>query len=311
MNNFFKNVLQDIKDISIPLYKILIPFVFILKILEVSGLIEIIARILEPFMVLVGLEPELGLVFVTGLFVNIYAAIVVFANTVPSLDLNVAQITVLATMILIAHGIPVESTISKATGVGFTYTICLRLISAFVLGYILNQIYSSFDIHQQQFSTFIDLQPPPSEVIPWFINQFINLIYIFFIVCLLVTSLEILKLVGIEKLFLKVFTVPLKFFGIQKEAMNIIIVGMTLGIQFGGGLLIKEVKSGKIDKQSAFLSVSMLNLIHAMIEDTLLMLMIGAHISGVFFARLIFGFILCYFIFKIYVKFQTKLSKSL
>ena len=74
MNNFFKNVLQDIKDISIPLYKILIPFVFILKILEVSGLIEIIARILEPFMVLVGLEPELGLVFVTGLFVNIYAA---------------------------------------------------------------------------------------------------------------------------------------------------------------------------------------------------------------------------------------------
>ena len=55
----------------------------------------------------------------------------------------------------------------------------------------------------------------------------------------------------------------------------------------------------------------MLNLIHAMIEDTLLMLMIGAHVSGVFFARLIFGFILCYFIFKIYVKFQTKLSKSL
>ena len=82
----------------------------------------------------------------------------------------------------------------------------------------------------------------------------------------MVTSLEILKLVGIEKLFLKVFTIPLKFFGIQKEAMNIIIVGMTLGIQFGGGLLIKEVKSGKIDKQSAFLSVSMLNLIHAMIE---------------------------------------------
>ena len=57
---------------------------------------------------------------------------------------------------------------------------------------------------------FIDLQPPPSEIIPWFINQFINLIYIFFIVCLLVTSLEILKLVGIEKLFLKIFTVPLK-----------------------------------------------------------------------------------------------------
>ena len=72
--------------------------------------------------------------------------------------------------------------------------------------------------------------------------------------------------------------------------MNIIIVGMTLGIQFGGGLLIKEVKSGKIDKQSAFLSVSMLNLIHAMIEDTLLMLMIGAQSKWCIFCKINFRF---------------------
>ena len=54
--------------------------------------------------------------------------------------------------------------------------------------------------------------------------------------------------------------------------MNIIIVGMTIGLQFGGGILIKEVNSAKIDKQSVFLSILMINLIHAIIEDTLLML---------------------------------------
>ena len=37
---------------------------------------------------------------------------------------------------------------------------------------------------------------------------------------------------------------PLRLFGLQKEAMNIIIVGMTIGLQFGGGMLIKEVKTG-------------------------------------------------------------------
>jgi len=107
----------------------------------------------------------------------------------------------------------------------------------------------------------------------------------------MVIILEILKRVGIEKIFEIIFIPPLKLFGIQKEAMNIIIVGMTIGIQYGGGMLIKDVKSGKIDKQSVFLSVSLLNLLHAIIEDTILMALIGGHISGILFARIIFSLI--------------------
>ena len=115
--------------------------------------------------------------------------------------------------------------------------------------------------------------------------------------------LEILKKVGIEKIFEIIFIPPLKLFGIQKEAMNIIIVGMTIGIQYGGGMLIKDVKSGKIDKQSVFLSVSLLNLLHAVIEDTILMALIGGHISGILFARIIFSLIVSYLIFMIYKRY--------
>ena len=45
MNKFFKNSLLEIKDICIPLYKILIPFIFIIKILEVIGIVKIISKI--------------------------------------------------------------------------------------------------------------------------------------------------------------------------------------------------------------------------------------------------------------------------
>ena len=100
-----------------------------------------------------------------------------------------------------------------------------------------------------------------------------------------------------------IFIPPLKLFGIQKEAMNIIIVGMTIGIQYGGGMLIKDVKSGKIDRQSVFLSVSLLNLLHAVIEDTILMALIGGHISGILFARIIFSLIVSYLIFMIYKRY--------
>ncbi len=300
MNKIVSKIALDIKDISIPLYKILIPFVFIVKLLEISGIIELIAKILEPLMSFVGLTPELGLVFVTAFLINIYAALVLFINLLPSIDVNVAQITILTTMILIAHNLPVECAICKVAGVSVVYTALLRLISAFILGFILKLIYFNYNFLTEPFTTFFTVKPPPSNFWPWLLDQFITLFYIFIIVCVMATFLEILRRIGIEKIVEKIFMPPLKLFGIQKEAMNIIIVGMTIGIQFGGGMLIKEVKTGNIDKQSVFLSVSMLNLMHALIEDTILMSLVGGHISGILFARIIFSILLSYLIFMIY-----------
>ena len=296
-------IATDIKEICIPLYKILIPFVFIIKVLEISGAIEFTAKILEPLMSFVGLTPELGLVFVTAFLINIYAALVLFVNILPGIDVSVAEITILTTMILVAHNLPIECTICKAAGISVIYTASLRLISAFVLGFILKLIYFNFGFLTETFQTFFTVKPPPENNWYWFLDQFTTLVYIFFLVCLMATILEILKIIGVEKLFEKVFMPPLRLFGIQKEAMNIIIVGMFIGIQFGGGMLIKEVKKGTIDKQSIFLSVSLLNLLHAMIEDTILMMLVGGHISGILIARVIFSLVLSYFIFMIYKRY--------
>ena len=296
-------IATDIKEICIPLYKILIPFVFIIKVLEISGAIEFTAKILEPLMSFVGLTPELGLVFVTAFLINIYAALVLFVNILPGIDVSVAEITILTTMILVAHNLPIECTICKAAGISVIYTASLRLISAFALGFILKLIYFNFGFLTETFQTFFTVKPPPENNWYWFLDQFTTLIYIFFLVCLMATVLEILKIIGVEKLFEKVFMPPLRLFGIQKEAMNIIIVGMFIGIQFGGGMLIKEVKKGTIDKQSIFLSVSLLNLLHAMIEDTILMALVGGHISGILIARVIFSLVLSYLIFMIYKRY--------
>ena len=296
-------IATDIKEICIPLYKILIPFVFIIKVLEISGAIEFTAKILEPLMSFVGLTPELGLVFVTAFLINIYAALVLFVNILPGIDVSVAEITILTTMILVAHNLPIECTICKAAGISVIYTASLRLISAFVLGFILKLIYFNFGFLTETFQTFFTVKPPPENNWYWFLDQFTTLVYIFFLVCLMATVLEMLKIIGVEKLFEKVFMPPLRLFGIQKEAMNIIIVGMFIGIQFGGGMLIKEVKKGTIDKQSIFLSVSLLNLLHAMIEDTILMALVGGHISGILIARVIFSLVLSYLIFMIYKRY--------
>jgi hypothetical protein len=309
LKQFLKNSLTEIKVICIPLYKILIPFIFIIKILEEIGIIKIISNFFEPVVQLMGLPAELGIVWVTAIIINVYAGIVVFVNVVPTLDLTVAQITVLTLIILIAHNILVESSVSRAAGVSFFYAAFLRIGMAFIAGLILSRIYSNFGFLQEKFSLVLEQQAVHADYYSWIKGQIKNLIYIFVIICILVFSLNFLKAIGVEKLIRKLLERPLKIMGISPSAINIIIVGLTIGIQFGGGLLIKEAKSGTINKQSILLSLSLLNLVHAVIEDTILMTILGGHISGILFFRVIFSLIVVLGILFLYKKFHTLFDK--
>ena len=301
---FFKKLFQEIRDVVIPLYKILIPFVFIIKLLEITGVVDLIAKAFAPLMGLIGLPTELGIIWVTALVVNIYAALILFVNILPYLDVSVAQITILTVAMLLCHNLLVESAISRSAGVSFLFTSFYRLVSALFVCFILNLIYSKFNYLNEPFSTSFTLEPPQSGLWFWLKDQILYLFFIFVIVVVLVTILEFLKAIGIESFLKKILAPPLRFFGISESSMNIIIVGMTIGLQFGGGILIKEVNTAKIDKQSVFLSILMINLVHAIIEDTLLMLAVGGHFSGVIFARIIFGLLISLLMLKIYQSFN-------
>ena len=306
---FFKKLFKEIKDVTIPLYKILIPFVFVIKLLEIIGAVDLIAKVFEPLMSLIGLPAEFGIIWVTAIVVNIYAALILFVNLLPFVDASVAQITILSVAMLFAHNLAVESAISKSAGVSFLFTVFFRLISAFFVCWILNLIYTYFNYLNQPFATSFTVELPQPGVLFWLQDQALYLFYIFIIVAALVTLLEILKYVGVENFLKKILVPPLRFFGISDSAMNIVIVGMTMGLQFGGGILIKEVNSGKIDKQSVFLSILMINLIHAVIEDTLLMLAVGGHYSGVIFARIIFSLGISLLMLKIYQRYNLFFEK--
>ena len=81
----------------------------------------------------------------------------------------------------------------------------------------------------------------------------------------------------------------LRILGISKEATNLTIIGITLGLSFGGGLLISEAKRGHIAARDVFTAIILLNLLHSLIEDTLLIMLIGADFYTIFWGRLVFS----------------------
>ena len=92
------------------LIKIIIPVYVGVKLLKYTGVINYLADIFSPAMKLVGLPGEAVLALLTGYLLNIYGALGVMA----SLELGVREITILGTILGLAHSIVIEAAVILA-----------------------------------------------------------------------------------------------------------------------------------------------------------------------------------------------------
>jgi len=284
---------RDALKLSLDLFKIMIPVIIVVKILKELDLIKYLAAPLGPVMTVVGLPAEMGLVWATAMLNNLYGAIIVLLSLVKDTPISTAQATVLCVMMLVAHTLPIELKIAQTSGPRLMFQALCRLSSALLLGWMLHIFYSRSGLLQQPVD--ILLRPEGQNVSHkeslslWALGEAQNLLSIFFIILGLFLLMRLLKKLRIIDAMNRMLSPVLKLMGIGPKASAITVIGLTLGISYGGGLIIHEARSGRVHKRDVFYSLTLMGLSHALIEDTLLMFMVGGRLSGVLWARLAFS----------------------
>lgn len=281
------------------LFKIIIPISIATRLLQQAGVVDQLGTLLAPLMHLVGLPGEIGLVWATAIVTNLYAGMVVFASLAPGLSLTVAQVTVLTTMMLVAHALPVELRIAQKAGTRFRTQALLRLGGALLLGALLNFVYSASGALQQPNRS---LWNPPAVAASWSgwgLAELRNLVSIMLIIFCLMALLRLLKSIGLIDLLTRLLEPLLTLLGIGRQAAPLTIIGMTLGLSYGGGLIIREAQSGRLGRHDLFNSIALMGLSHSLIEDSLLMMLIGGHISGVLWGRLAFSLLVVFLLVRL------------
>ncbi|MGE4504903.1 MAG: nucleoside recognition domain-containing protein [Desulfovibrionaceae bacterium] len=269
------------------LFKIMIPVIVLVKVLQHFELVEALARPLGPVMRLVGLPPEMGLVWATALVNNIYTAMIVFLPLNADAPLTAAQATVLGTMVLVAHGLPVELSIARKSGPRVAFQAFSRLFGALALGWLLSRGYAATGALQEPARVLLAAPgAADSSLLAWALGEAKNLFSIFLIVTALMAMMRLLDAIGVIALLNRLLRPVLRLIGIGPRASAITVVGLGLGISYGGGLIINEARSGNIDRRDIFYSLTLMGLTHSVIEDTLLMLTLGGHLSGLLWGRL-------------------------
>ncbi|MGB5867624.1 MAG: nucleoside recognition protein [Arcobacteraceae bacterium] len=267
--------------------KLVIPIYILADILFYYNTLSYVSFIVEPFTSILGLPAEASLAIISGIFLNLYAAVAFAAP----LDMTPHQWSILAVFLGICHSLVVESVIMKKIGISNTYSYSLRFFMGLFIGYLTYLMPSSW------FEATLSTQ----EFTKTNYDSFSALMY-GSTYNSIVLSIKIIILITVL-IFIMDFIKTRKF--VLESQKNVskgfsIVVGVILGITYGAGILIQEAKSGSISKSDLFYIGTFLMICHAIIEDTLLFVIFGADFTMVIAIRTIAAIIVAYLFLKIY-----------
>ncbi|MEA1914907.1 MAG: nucleoside recognition protein [Campylobacterota bacterium] len=275
----YKQTLQTSLKSAWIILKLVIPIYILADILYFYNTLSYVAFLVEPFTSILGLPAEASLAIISGIFLNLYAAVAFAAP----LDLTPHQWSILAVFLGICHSLVVESVIMKKIGISNTYSYSLRFLGGLFVAYLVTLMPSSW--FEATLSDNVFTQVTYDTLGNLLLGSVSSAISLSFKIILLISVL----------IFIMDFIKSRKF--IQESAKNVskgfsITVGIFLGITYGAGILIEEAKSGAISKADLFYIGTFLMICHAIIEDTLLFVIFGADFTMVIVIRTVAAIIL-------------------
>jgi hypothetical protein len=192
-------------------------------------------------------------------------------------------------MVLVAHSLPVEIRIAQKAGPRLGAIAILRVSVALIIGWGLHQVYAHGGFLQTSQVSLWTPTPQNPSWMAWAWSEAQTLFSIFLIIVALLFLMKVLERLGAIAFLRRMLGPILTALGMNRAAAPITIVGLTLGFTYGGALIIQEARSGRLGGRDVFFSIALMSLSHSIIEDTLLMMALGAHPSGTLWVRFLFS----------------------
>lgn len=272
---------------SLWLLKIILPVSLLVRLLQFYGVIDYLAEFLHPLFNLIGLPGATAIVFITSIFLPLYASIAIMT----SLAMTLREATILTLMCLIAHNLIVECAVTKKTGSSFWGMVVLRIFTAFLAAIFLN-ILLPFDQ-----TAFIQWAPVhETETLPTILTDWLHTSLILTATLLIIiTALMILQRILTEFQWIETISRPLnplmKFFGLPPDSPFLWIVGNVVGLAYGGAIMADMVEEGQLSLKDSNTVNHHLAISHSLLEDTLLFVALGINLWIIIGTRLLFAMI--------------------
>jgi len=279
---------------TVAILKDLLPLVLLAMLLvrigEQFGLSGFLASILGPVMQVVGLPAETGIVWAVTMLTGIYGGAGAYLSIMPGLELSVAQHSILCSMMLFAHALPVEQTVVYRVGASPWITGAVRIAAAICYGVIVNWICLETGFLSDRLeSPIVGIFHSDPGWLQWFTDTFIYLLLLVVVVAGLLMLIDGLKAIGFIALLNTLLRPLLAVVGVDRQLAPVATTGVLLGVVYGGALMLEEIRRKNYPARSILTAMMLVSIMHALIEDTLVVMAIGANVWIVLVARVPFA----------------------
>ena len=270
------------------LLKIILPISLLVRFLDYYGVLAFMADFLDPVFVYMGLPGSTAIVFITSIFLPLYAPLAI----ITSMSITLRELTILALMCQISHNLPVESAIQAKTGTSFRAMTVLRIVTSIFTGIVLNLILPKemgMPIFAQ--TEMVVMTSVADVLILWLkssLNIALLIVVIVFTLNVLYNLLETYRL--IPKLS-KAVEPLLRFFGLPTSTAFLWLIGYIVGLAYGGALMMDQMKEGKVTRTEASLLNYHLAVSHSVLEDNLLFVALGVSIWWILGVRFVIAWL--------------------
>lgn len=277
---------------SAKLLFVLIPAAAVVFLLQQLGLLDPLARLLQPVMAGAGLPGEAGLVFATAALLNLYSAIAMLVT----LEFTVQETTVIALMILICHSLIVECSVQARAGSNPLRMALLRISVALLAGFFAGRLYglsgaSTVEAVDAVGSTGANVHQASgdflAELLLWLQSTSTTVLVMVSIVTGMMVVQRLLEVTGILSKISSWFEPVVAVFGLPRSTAFLWLVGNTLGLTYGSAILIQEREKNTMTREDIDALNHHLAVSHSLIEDTLLFVALGASAAVIVVPRLV------------------------
>jgi spore maturation protein SpmB len=271
----------------------MVPVSFAVFLLQYFGILQIVSRSLNPLFAVIGLPGAAALASVTAMLLNIYSAIAVIGT----LTLTARQISILAVLCLVAHNLIVETAVQRRTGTHPVRMLALRIGGGLLLAFVLNLVLPGARgvdggeaIAAGPVSTTDAFSPFLPSLADWGAGALFTVVRVVLIVTVLMVGQRLLDEFGVTRLLARYAGPVVQVFGLPKNTAFLWIVANTLGLAYGGAVMIGEKEAGALPREDADLLNHHLGVSHSLLEDTLLFVAIGVGVGVLILPRLALAF---------------------
>ncbi|MDU0155242.1 nucleoside recognition domain-containing protein [Bacillus cabrialesii] len=254
--------------------KVIFPVTLLVTLLQHTPVMDWLVRLITPVMGLFGLSGEAAIPLVLGNMLNLYAGIA----GILTLDLSVKEVFILAVMLSFCHNLIIESTVAAKVGIRIGIILAVRIGLAAVSAIVINLIWhGGQETAQYGFIAAKGAAPDGwlGMLTEALMKAGLGVLQLAAIVIPLMIIIQFLRDLGWLHRFSRWLSPFTQLLGMNKNTSMTMVAGLTIGLAYGAGVMIKAVEDDGVSRRDMTLAFIFLVACHAVVEDTLVFIPLG------------------------------------